>query len=54
MTLVTGIVAKYFYDLLILPQPEKGLLPWVFCGFLILIVGILALNYYENKAEILR
>jgi hypothetical protein len=56
LTLVTGIVAKYFYDTANLPQdsPGRGWLFWTFFGLLILIVGILTLNYYESKAEVLR
>jgi hypothetical protein len=56
LTLVTGIVAKYFYDLANLSSDHagRGALFWVFCGLILLIVGILILNYYEGKAEILR
>jgi len=55
-TLMTGIVFKTLFDLANLAQgsPERDWLPWVGGGFLACVAGILILNYFETRAELLR
>lgn len=56
LTLATGIVAKTAFDIANLPQGHiaKANLPWASCGFLACIAIILAVNYFEYRAELLR
>lgn len=56
LMLITGIVAKYFFDIANLPQgnSRKAWLPWSEIGFLACIMVIIVLFYFETRAELLR
>lgn len=56
LTLAFGVIAKLFYDVANLPTGASGKNSMFILLFslIVLFVGILTLNYFESKAEVLR